>query len=151
MSVQSNKEPYWEKNNGTGKKISFYLEDCVRGMQDILSEKSVDLVVTSPPYNIRINYSTHQDNLPRQDYLAWMDRIAESVKQVLKDDGSFFLNVGNIPRDQWIALDVAQVVRRHLNLQNVIHWIKSISINRADAGNSHGLKEDTSFWHFKPI
>jgi hypothetical protein len=45
--------------------------------------------------------------------------------RVLAAKGSRFLNVGAKPSDPWTALDVAQVARRHLALQNIIHWSKS--------------------------
>ena len=48
--------------------------------------------------------------------------------------GSLFLNVGAKPTDPWTALDVAQARARHLQLQNTIHWIKSIAIDREAAG-----------------
>ena len=65
--------------------------------------------------------------------------------------GSLFLNVGAKPTDPWTALDVAQTARRHLTLQNTIHWIKSIAIDRDAAGASAGLDRDLSVGHYKPI
>ncbi len=58
---------------------------------------------------------------------------------MLRPDGSLFLNVGAKPSDPWTALDVAQAVRSHLRLQNIIHWIKSIAIDRESAGAAAGL------------
>ena len=48
-------------------------------------------------------------------------------------------------------MDVAQVARGHLQLQNTIHWIKSIAIDK-DAGR-HGaaLDRDLAVGHYKPI
>jgi site-specific DNA-methyltransferase (adenine-specific) len=111
----------------------------------------VDVVVTSPPYNIGKKYSQHRDNMPREEYLAWMEEVGKEVKRVLKDNGSFFLNVGKTPKDQWIAWDVAQCLRREFNLQNVIHWIKSIAIERGDVGRYPNIKGDIAVGHFKPI
>jgi len=48
--------------------------------------------------------------------------------------GSLFLNVGAKPKDPWTALDVAQAARPHLELQNIIHWVKSIAIDQEAAG-----------------
>ncbi len=53
-------------------------------------------------------------------------------------DGSLFLNVGAKPTDPWTAIDVAQAARPHLHLQNTIHWIKSIAIEKALAGATPG-------------
>ena len=62
-----------------------------------------------------------------------------AAARVLRPDGSLFLNVGARPTDPWTALDVAQAVRSHLRLQNIIHWIKSIAIDRESAGAAAGL------------
>ena len=53
-------------------------------------------------------------------------------------NGSLFLNVGAKPTDPWIALEVAQVARRYFKLQNTIHWVKSIAIDREAAGAGAG-------------
>jgi site-specific DNA-methyltransferase (adenine-specific) len=70
---------------------------------------------------------------------------------VLKAEGSLFLNVGAKPSDPWTALDVAQVVRSHLRLQNIIHWVKSIAIEQRLAGTAAGLTRDLAVGHYKPI
>ena len=71
--------------------------------------------------------------------------------RVLRPDGSLFLNVGAKPSDPWTALDVAQAARAHLRLQNIIHWIKSIAIEKASAGAAAGLSRDLAVGHYKPI
>src|SRR5207245_2817920 len=58
---------------------------------------------------------------------------------------------GAKPTDPWTALDVAQAVRPHLRLQNIIHWVKSIAIERSAAGASAGLTRDLAVGHYKPI
>lgn len=131
--------------------ITLYLMDCILGMKKKIKENSVNVVVTSPPYNIGIKYLTHRDSLPRERYLAWMEEVGINVRRVLSDDGSFFLNIGNTPRDQWIAWDVASVLRKHFVLQNVIHWVKSIAINKSDAGDYPNITGDVAVGHFKPI
>lgn len=130
---------------------AFYLKDCVTGLNENVDEKSVDVIVTSPPYNIGIGYSSYNDTLPREKYLAWMEEVCVAIKRSLADNGSFFLNIGNKPKDQWIAWDVASVLRRHFVLQNVIHWIKSIAISKEDVGNYPNIAGDIAVGHFKPI
>ena len=36
---------------------------------------SVDVIVTSPPYNLGIAYSKYEDTLSQTDYLRWTDRL----------------------------------------------------------------------------
>ena len=114
------------------------LADCLAGMA-MLDAGSIDVVVTSPPYNIGIRYGQHHDRLPREAYLDWMGEVAQAIGRVLAPEGSLFLNVGGTGVDPWIPMDVAGAFRRHLVLQNDIAWIKSVSLGDA----THG--------HFKPV
>jgi site-specific DNA-methyltransferase (adenine-specific) len=104
-----------------------------------LPEKSVDVVVTSPPYNIGIRYSRYDDSGERTRYLEWLSRIAVALKRVLVDDGSVFLNVAGTSTDPWVAYDVASRFRDYFVLQNDFVWVKSISIGESTSG------------HFKPL
>jgi site-specific DNA-methyltransferase (adenine-specific) len=144
-------QPYKVIGGHRGNTISFYLKDCISGMNESLHEKSVDVVVTSPPYNIGVEYSTYHDKLPRGKYLQWIEEVGRAIKRVLRDDGSLFLNIGNKPTDQWITWDVAYVLRKHFELQNTIIWVKSIGINKSDVGKYPNIIGDVAVGHFKPI
>ena len=129
---------------------TFYLEDCVT-LLERLPAHSVDVIVTSPPYNLGVRYNTYQDTLTASEYLEWTGTWVRAAARTLKPEGSLFLNVGTRPSDPWTALDVAQAARTHLRLQNIIHWIKSIAIERALAGGGAGLDRDLAVGHYKPI
>jgi site-specific DNA-methyltransferase (adenine-specific) len=148
--LQNQDVPYrlLQKGNCT---TTFYLKDCITGLKENIKEKSADVVVTSPPYNIGTGYTSYKDELPREKYLAWIQEVGIAIKQALTDDGSFFLNIGNKPKDPWIAWDVAYVLRKYFVLQNVIHWVKSIAINKAQVGNYPNISGDIAVGHFKPI
>ena len=118
----------------------FYLGDC-RDVFTSLPPASLDAIVTSPPYNLGIRYRSYDDTMPRERYLEWTGDWVSRAKRALGPAGSLFLNVGAKPTDPWTALDVAQAVREHLRLQNTIHWIKSIAIDR----------ENLAVGHYKPI
>jgi hypothetical protein len=47
----------------------------------------------------------------------------DAAARVLAPDGSLLLNVGAKPTDPWTAIDVAQVARARLQLQNTIHHV----------------------------
>lgn len=146
-------EPYrvLHYGNSTNTTATLYLKDCISGFNENINEGSVDVVVTSPPYNIGINYNAYRDSLPREKYLAWIEQVGIAVKRALSDNGSFFLNIGNRPKDQWIAWDVAYVMRKHFKLQNTIMWVKSIAISKVDVGDYPGIAGDIAVGHFKPI
>lgn len=112
--------------------------DCLAVLKDMPSQ-SIDLVITSPPYNIGTSYKTYEDRRPRDAYLGWLVDIARQLSRVMRDDASFFLNIGGTNSDPWLPQDVAGALRDIFCLQNHIVWVKSISIG------------DDTVGHFKPI
>ena len=136
--------------------------DCLEGMKS-LSASSVDVCITSPPYNLNIKYGEYKDDKPYDSYLEWMNQVFGEIKRILKPDGHFFLNVGYSNVQPWIAMDVANQAREYFILQNNIAWIKSIHIKTEvgqfdnTANNGKGkptdekLKLDDTFGFFKPI
>jgi len=119
-------------------KQTIHKQDCLEVMKS-LPDNHIDLVVTSPPYNLNIKYSKYKDDSPREQYLIWMKDIFKELKRVLKDDGSIFLNMGSSNVDPWVCYEVAFVARELFSLQNDITWVKNISI------------KDKSYGHYKPI
>lgn len=86
--------------------------DCVEVMK-AMPDASVDLAVTSPPYNLKNStgngmkdgrggkwanaalqkgYSNHADNMPHKDYVKWQRACLEQMMRILKDDGAIFYN-----------------------------------------------------------
>jgi site-specific DNA-methyltransferase (adenine-specific) len=119
-----------------------FAEDCLEGMRRRLPDLSVDVIVTSPPYNIGVDYGAHDDNMPHEDYLDWMGEVAAECRRVIHPDGSFFLNIGDKPSDEFRALQVAMRVKEAgWHLQNTIHWIKSIA----------APEEEVNMGHYKPV
>ncbi len=114
------------------------LGDCLSKLEK-LEANSVDVVVTSPPYNIGLAYNTYRDTKSENDYEQWVYEVAIQIKRVLKDNGSFFLNVGSTNKNPWTSMVLAQKLKSIYSLQNNIVWVKSISIN------------DETYGHFKPI
>ena len=66
--------------------------DCVELMKDI-PESCIDLVVTSPPYNVGIQYDTHIDNVMMPEYWEWTEKWLTEVYRLLKDDGRVAINI----------------------------------------------------------
>lgn len=129
-----------------GNTLELYKQDCLKGL-DIFSNKYFDIVVTSPPYNLGIYYGKYNDKIPRSEYLEWFEKVAVKIKDKLKDNGSFFLNIGSSPTNPWGPFEIITQLRKHYSLQNVIHWIKSIYIEN----ESYNEKISLSVGHYKPI
>ena len=117
-----------------------YLEkiDCNEWMRK-QKAKSIDCVITSPPYNLDIKYSKYKDDMSRKDYLDWFNQVTKEIKRVLKDNGHFFLNVGSINSDPYVAMDVCNEVRKEFVLQNNFTWVKHIAVH------------DKGYGQYKPI
>jgi site-specific DNA-methyltransferase (adenine-specific) len=66
--------------------------DCLQLLPQI-PDNSIDLVVTSPPYNCGIDYDSYDDNKTWEEYLEWSKKWLVELKRVLKKDGRICLNV----------------------------------------------------------
>lgn len=80
---------------------TLYEGDCLEVMADLPSD-SVDIVITSPPYNLGNNHHTgnnrhnpYDDNLPEDEYQHNQRMVLGEIYRVLKDDGSLFYNHKN--------------------------------------------------------
>src|SRR5205085_1775017 len=79
-----------------------YLADCLDLFKQLAPE-SVDVIVTSPPYNIGVRYNRYADSLTTAEYLEWTNSWIAAAARVLHPEGSLFLNVGTRPSDPWTA------------------------------------------------
>ena len=81
--------------------------DCLKEMSDI-SDGSVDMVITSPPYanQRKSTYGGVNEEL----YIDWFSPIAIEIKRILKDTGSFFLNIKPHCKDGQRVLYVMKLV-----------------------------------------
>jgi site-specific DNA-methyltransferase (adenine-specific) len=124
-------------------KFNLRREDCLAGMSK-LTRQSIDLVVTSPPYNLGVAYGKYFDRQNRGEYLEWCMRWATQLRRLMKPGGSFFLNLGASPSNPMLPHEVVIHLRDLFFLQNTIHWIKAITIP-----DENGTL--VSRGHFKPI
>ena len=130
-------------------KFDLRRQDCITGMSR-LADQSVDLVVTSPPYNLGISYGEYSDRQDRRSYLDWCGEWAKQIRRLLKPGGSFFLNIGGAPSNPMLPHEIVMMLRDLFVLQNTIHWIKSIAIEDRRSRSPLG-DAIHSFGHFKPI
>lgn len=102
-----------------------------------IPDKSVDLVVTSPPYNIDIKYGNktikgkvceskgvkYADNLKEEDYRSMLERVFSECKRVVSDTGSVWINIKNRCEDGVILPPFwIQDYFRDMYLKNLIIW-----------------------------
>ena len=127
--------------------VSLLEGDCL-DILPTLQAGSIDLVVTSPPYNLDIEYSRYHDSRSDAEYLDWCLRWAAEVQRVMADDASFFLNLGSSPKKPLLPhkllLALVEGDKPLFTLQNTFHWIKSITVETRDG-------QQITAGHFKPI
>ncbi len=122
--------------------------DCITVMKDI-PDQSIDLVVTSPPYNLKIRktfgntqnwkgkwnksklqsqgYDQHNDYMPEDKYIPWQKSVLAECFRVIKEDGAIFYN------HKWRVQDGLYQQRSEivegLPLRQIIIWKKKGGIN----------------------
>lgn len=73
------------------KRIVIINEDFLK--LDLIPENSIDLIVTSPPYNVDIRYGSYRDNIPYDKYLEFTERWLSKALGLVKTDGRMCLNI----------------------------------------------------------
>src|ERR1700730_9188032 len=68
-----------------------FLEDALNILR-ALPDSSVNAIITSPPY--ALHFKKAYGNVDKKDYVAWFLGFAREMLRVLKEDGSFVLNIG---------------------------------------------------------
>lgn len=66
--------------------------DC-REVMKTMEEGCIDLIVTSPPYGVGIEYDVHDDDMFVEDYLKFTEEWMTEAFRVLKDDGRIAINL----------------------------------------------------------
>lgn len=77
--------------------IENYIGKVINGSCiDVMSKmpiNSIDLIVTSPPYGVGINYDVHDDDMVFEEYLNFTKTWLTEAYQLLKDDGRIAINI----------------------------------------------------------
>jgi len=124
-----------------------YQKDCLEGMRE-LPTHSVDLVVTSPPYNLRNStgggmrngsgglwegarllngYEGYEDDMPRDAYVAWQRQCLEEMCRVVKPEGAIFYN--HKWRVQGGLLEDQHEIVQGFPVRQIIIWQRAGGIN----------------------
>lgn len=123
--------------------------NCTDVMKNI-PDNSIDLVVTSPPFNLNINkikkeisknwkgktnncklqlegYDSCQDNLPEDEYIVWQKNVLAECFRVIKDTGAIFYN--QKWRVQKGIFQQRPEIVEGLPVRQIIIWQKAGGIN----------------------
>nr|MDO8112966.1 site-specific DNA-methyltransferase [Candidatus Sigynarchaeota archaeon] len=137
--------------------------NCLDGLKR-MSDASIDLVVTSPPYNINLksrnNYTTNYfDNIPESTYRENIKAVLAELSRITKDRGSVWINMksrwmnssqetvsatqGSLEPPTWIL----EYTRGSLHLKNLVIW--NYDINSDTQNNKFHPRYEFLFFFVK--
>lgn len=117
--------------------ISIY-NDRIETFTDI-PDNSIDLTVTSPPYNVNMPYATYQDKLPYDQYLHWCSQWLSRIYDLTKSDGRLCINIpvdiGDGSKGMHCICNDYITIARKIGWQyhRIIVWDKGVS-NKTSRG-----------------
>ncbi len=81
----------------------------------VLLPESIDLIVTSPPYNVDIPYHDYDDQIAYQEYLSFTEKWLRKCYLLLREDGRLCLNIPldkNKGGQQSVSADITTLAKR---------------------------------------
>ncbi len=109
-----------------------------RAMREV-PDSSVQLIVTSPPYNVGKSYIQHHDDMERREYLAFLGDVWKECMRILCRGGRLAVNVANTWRKPYMPLNAfiaQQLVDLGLLMRGEIIWDKGASAGVSTAWGS---------------
>ena len=107
MEIKENKVYYRTKN------IIIYNDDFLT--TSCIEKNSVDLIVTSPPYNVDIHYNSFDDKIPYKKYLEFTELWLEKAYMLSREDGRLCLNIPldkNKGGQQSVYADIVTIAKK---------------------------------------
>ena len=129
IRVETSTKPQYEYDP----EHNVYFEDCVEGMQERLEDNSVDMVFTSPPYNVGKEATgdreseavVYEDERTPDEFQSFLSDVFTEVCRVVKPGGHIFINLDHVHSQSssinptWWVDDIVP-----LPLKSLIVWHK---------------------------
>ena len=109
-----------------------------RSMEEVM-DNSIQLIVTSPPYNVNKEYDDHADAMPNDEYFKLLHDVWKECIRVLSDGGRICVNVANVGRKPYLPLHstiIKQLTDLGLIMRGEIIWDKEASVGVSTAWGS---------------
>jgi site-specific DNA-methyltransferase (adenine-specific) len=121
-------DSYWNQvRQGDSRDLSF------------IPDGVVDLVVTSPPYNVGIKYASHEDVMPFDEYMAMLGAVWRECWRVMRPGARLAVNVAGVDRKPYLPLHsyiTMQLLNMGLMMRGEIIWNKGPSVGTSTAWGS---------------
>lgn len=106
---------------------------------DEVEDDSIQLVVTSPPYNVGKKYIAYDDKKELQQYLDFLNSVWSECKKKLCKGGRIAINIADTWRSPYIPLHcyiTKQLIDLGFLMRGVIYWDKGVSVGVSTAWGS---------------
>lgn len=123
--------------------IKIYNEDCIKTMNSTLQENSVDVVITSPPYNnsrtshteycmktANCRYTEYDDNKTNEEYCDWICEIFHGYNRILKENGVVLFNISYGSENPNVMFECLHniITRTQFMCADIITWKKKSAL-----------------------
>lgn len=118
-------------------------KNCLDGI-NTLEDNSIDLVITSPPYNVDLGknkykkdgYDLYFDNLNYFEYIDWLALVFKTIHPKLKPGGRIAINIGDAKNGKIPThADLIASLNNYYHYFSTIIWDKGNTSNRAAWGS----------------
>lgn len=120
--------------------------DCIKGLKQVPGG-TIDLAFADPPFNIGFEYDEYDDRLGHDQYLQWSHDWMTEIHRVLKDNGTFWLAIG----DEYAAELKIESQRLGFHCRSWVIWYYTFGVNckkkftRSHAHLFHFVKNEKDF------
>lgn len=121
-------------------------DDCINAL-NYVNKESVDLIITSPPYNVDLGnnknisnskYDNYEDNKSYEEYMSFLEDRFKVMYDILKDSGRVVINIGDLSNGRICTHgDIYNFMTKNLSYlyMNTIIWDKNQVVNRTSWGS----------------
>ena len=125
---------------------TLYCADCDEVVKSLVDD-SIDIVISSPPYNIRRQYGAYKDS--KIDYLEWQINFWNTVCKKMSVAGHVFLNIQPSRKNPLWCYELVSAL--DWTIQNTFIWNKRIEIDgyvRGQGTTSQSKKYICNGWEY---
>lgn len=123
--------------------IQIFNEDCLTSMREHMGEGTVDIVITSPPYNNSrtshtekaisqhtCRYAEYDDNKTNEEYCEWIAEIFRGYDKIVKKNGVVLFNVSYGSENPTVMFEMIHEVNTKTNwmISDIICWKKKSAL-----------------------
>lgn len=110
-------------------KIELFNKDCIAQLK-LLPKESIDVILTSPPYNLGNNHHTgnkrhkaYDDEMPEEEYQNWQIEVLKECYRVLSPTGSLLYNHKHRIKEGILISPYEWLFKTPFKLKQMLTWI----------------------------